>query len=59
VFENRVLRTIFGHKMDEVTGGWRELQLEVDCEDVDWINLAQDRNRWVALVNTVLRLHVP
>jgi hypothetical protein len=24
VFENRVLRRIFGHKMDEVTGGWRK-----------------------------------
>jgi hypothetical protein len=25
VFENRVLRGIFGLKMNEVTGGWREL----------------------------------
>jgi hypothetical protein len=25
VFENRVLRTIFGPKRDEVTGGWRKL----------------------------------
>jgi hypothetical protein len=25
VFENRVLRRIFGPKRDEVTGGWREL----------------------------------
>jgi hypothetical protein len=25
VFENRVLRMIFGPKRDEVTGGWREL----------------------------------
>jgi hypothetical protein len=24
VFENRVLRRIFGPKRDEVTGGWRE-----------------------------------
>jgi hypothetical protein len=23
VFENRVLRRIFGHKRDEVTGEWR------------------------------------
>jgi hypothetical protein len=28
VFENRVLRTIFGPKRDEVTGGWRELHNE-------------------------------
>jgi hypothetical protein len=25
VFENRVLRRIFGPKRDEVTGGWRRL----------------------------------
>jgi hypothetical protein len=28
VFENRVLRRIFGLKRDEVTGGWRKLQNE-------------------------------
>jgi hypothetical protein len=28
VFENRVLRGIFGPKRDEVTGGWRKLQNE-------------------------------
>jgi hypothetical protein len=28
VFENRVLRRIFGHKRDEVTGGWRKLHNE-------------------------------
>jgi hypothetical protein len=28
VFENRVLRRIFGPKMDEVTGGWRKLHNE-------------------------------
>jgi hypothetical protein len=27
--------------------------------DVDWIGLAQDRNRWRALVNSVLNLQVP
>jgi hypothetical protein len=25
VFENKVLRRIFGHKMDDVTGEWRRL----------------------------------
>jgi hypothetical protein len=28
VFENRVLRRIFGSKRDEVTGGWRKLHNE-------------------------------
>ncbi|PNF43171.1 hypothetical protein B7P43_G15655 [Cryptotermes secundus] len=28
VFENRLLRRIFGSKRDEVTGGWRKLQNE-------------------------------
>jgi hypothetical protein len=28
VFENRVLRRIFGAKRDEVTGGWRKLHNE-------------------------------
>jgi hypothetical protein len=32
---------------------------EVGCSDVDWIDLAQDRNRWGVLVNSVLNLGVP
>jgi hypothetical protein len=32
---------------------------EVGCGDVDWIGLAQDRNRWKALVNSVLNLRGP
>jgi hypothetical protein len=124
VFENRVLRRIFGRKRDEVTGEWRKLHNEelqdlysspsiiriiklrmrwawhvarmgerrnvyrllvgkpegkkplrrprcrwvdniridlgeVGWGDVGWIGLAQDRNRWRALVNSVLNLRVP
>jgi hypothetical protein len=32
---------------------------EVGCGDEDWIGVAQDRNRWRALVNSVLNLLVP
>jgi hypothetical protein len=32
---------------------------EVGWGDVEWIDLAQDRNRWRALVNSVLNLRVP
>jgi hypothetical protein len=125
VFENRVLRRIFGTKRDEVTAEWRKLHNEelrdlysspsiiriiksrrmrlaghvarmvkkrnayrllvgkpggrrplgrprrrwvnnirmdlgeVGWGDVDWTGLAQDRNRWRAVVNSVLNLQVP
>jgi hypothetical protein len=125
VFENRVLRRIFGLKRDEVMGEWRKLHNkelrdlysspsiiriiksrrmrwvghvalmgkkrntykllvgkpegrrplgrprrrwvdnirmdlgEVGWGGVDWICLAQDRNRWRAVVNSVLNLRVP
>jgi hypothetical protein len=31
---------------------------EIGCGSVDWIQLAQDRDRWRALVNTVMNLRV-
>jgi hypothetical protein len=124
VFENMVLRRIFGPKRDEVTGEWRKLHNdelrdlysspsviriiksqrmrwaghvarigekryayrllvgkpegkrplgrakrrwvdnirmvlgETGWGDVDWISLAKDRNRWRAVVNSVLNLRV-
>jgi hypothetical protein len=121
VFENKMLRRIFGPKRDEVTGGWRKLHNEELCElysspniikiiksrrmrwaehvarmrekrkaywllvgkrplgrprrrwvnnikmdlleigwgSVDWIGLAQDRDKWRALVNAVMNLQIP
>jgi hypothetical protein len=37
-------------KMDLKKIGW---------DDMDWIDLAQDRDQWRALVSTVMNLRVP
>jgi hypothetical protein len=42
---------------------WAE-NIKMDLEEIvwdgmDWIQLAQDRDRWRALVNTVMNLRVP
>ena len=124
MFENRVLRRVFGPKRDELTGEWRKLHNEelsdlylpnivrvvksrrmrwaghvahmgegrgvyrvlvgkpegkrplgrprcrwedninMDLQEVggdcgDWMELAQDRDRWRALVGMVMNLRVP
>jgi len=125
VFENRVLRKVFGPKRDEVTGEWRKLHneelndlyplpnimrvvklrrmrwaghvarmredrgvhrvlvgkpegkrplgrprrrwednIKIDLKEVgggrgDWVELAQDRDRWRELVDTVRDFRVP
>jgi hypothetical protein len=125
VFENRVLRRIFGPKRDEIIVEWRKLHneelndlysspnivrviksrrmkwaghvarmgerrgvyrvlvgkpegkrplrrprrrwednikmdlQELGCGSMDWIELAQDRDRWRALVNAAMKLQTP
>jgi hypothetical protein len=44
------LRRLYNIKMDLREIGW---------DGMDWIDLAQDRNQWRALVNTIINLRVP
>jgi hypothetical protein len=37
---------------------WED-NIKVDLEEVDCIELAEDRDRWRALVNTVMNFRVP
>jgi hypothetical protein len=49
VFENRVLRRIFGPKRDEVTGEWRKLHnegLRDLCSSPSTIGIIKSRMRW-------------
>jgi len=32
---------------------------EVGCRGMDWVELAQNRHRWRALVNSVMNLRIP
>jgi hypothetical protein len=32
---------------------------EVGCGGMDWIELAQETDKWRALVNAVMNLHIP
>ena len=36
-----------------------DLKEVMGCVDMDWIDVAEDRNRWRALVNAVTNLRVP
>jgi hypothetical protein len=49
--------------LERLRSGWMDnIRMDlgvVGWGDVDWINLAKDRNRWRAVVNSVLNLRVP
>jgi hypothetical protein len=53
VFENRVLRRIFGPKRDEVMGGWRKLhneELHNLYSSPSTIRIIKPRMRWAGYV---------
>ena len=33
--------------------------IKMDLREVDWIDMAQDRDRWEAVVNAVMNIRVP
>jgi hypothetical protein len=43
--------------MDNIKIDLRDIRVGWDC--MDWIDLAQDRGPWRALVNTAMNLRVP
>jgi hypothetical protein len=49
------------HWEDKDVGVWTILKWisEVGWDGGDWINLAQDRDKWRALVNAVMNVRVP
>jgi hypothetical protein len=74
LYRSGSLKTVSGGpKRDEVTGGWRKLHNEelhglysspiivrvIKARRMRWIHLAQDRDRWWAVVNTIMNLRVP
>jgi hypothetical protein len=32
---------------------------DIGCDGMDWVDVAQDRNQWMAIVNTVMSLRIP
>jgi hypothetical protein len=50
------------HWEDQDVGGVDNIKMdltEIGWDAVDWMDMAQDRDQWRALVNTVLNLRVP
>ena len=64
IIENRVLRRIFGAERDEVTGEWIPHNINIRAVGlrgggIDWIDLAQDRVRWRAVLDVLIILRDP
>jgi hypothetical protein len=52
-------KCLFGRPRRTWENNIKEDLQEVVCGVVDWIDLAQDRDRWRALVNAVMKIRVP
>jgi hypothetical protein len=71
VLKNSYKFRLARHKLKLNRNDWNEVHsqalkfharhklLEIGVNVVDWIGLAQDRYRWRALVNSVMKLRVP
>jgi hypothetical protein len=51
-------RTSLGRSRIRLEDNKTDLQ-EVGCGGIDWIELAQDRNKWRTLVIAVMNLQIP
>jgi hypothetical protein len=49
------------HWEDQDVSGWTILTwiLEIGCDGMNWIDVAQDRDQWRTFMNTVMNLWVP
>jgi hypothetical protein len=56
--ENPEEKRVLGRQMRRWEDGVRMNLMEIGWGSVEWIQLAQDRDRWRALVNTVMNLRV-
>jgi hypothetical protein len=60
VFPEGVSRSFQKWKRDILLGTWNKMDVqEVGGDHGDWMELAQDRDRWWALVSTVKSIRVP
>jgi hypothetical protein len=52
------IQKVRDHWEDLDVGGWTILKWMIGWVGMDWIDLAQDRDQWRALVNMVMNLRV-